>query len=401
MAQMRLNVQAPIARVFAERWSTRAFDSAQAVERSKLASCLEAARWAPSCYGEQPWRFIVADKHANPNAWEAVLHALAEKNQLWAKNAPVFVVGCAVPRFASTNAPNRWAAYDLGQAVISLCLQATMLGLATHQMGGFDPEKLRRALAIPADIEVMSVVAVGYPAPAQAAPEPFQALERASRTRKPIEEIAFEGAWGRPWQVPDALGWEARYQETPADKLPWFFPELDPDIRKALDALGIRPPKRVLDLGCGPGTQAVALAKMGFEVVATDISWTAVETTKNRAKQAGVAVEALVDDVRASKLEGPFDLIVDRGVFHCFADEEDQKRYLETVRRLLAPEGVLLLKCFHKEETREEGPPGRYDEADIRRLFAGFQLVRAARSQFPNPHGDDPPLALFCILKRA
>jgi len=328
-----------------------------------------------------------------------VLDALAEKNQLWARNAPVLIVTACVPDFSQGGQPNRWCEYDAGQAAMSLCLQAASLGLATHQMGGFDVEAVRKATAIPADWHVMSVIALGHPAPPEAAPEEFREMEEAPRARKPIEDIAAAGRWGAPWSPPPACGWEARYRETDVESLPWFHPALDPDIEWALDELGLNS-GRLLDVGCGPGTQAAALARRGFDVTATDVAPAAVAAARRCAEASGAAIRFAVDNVLDSGLDGPFDVIVDRGVFHCFERDEDRAAWHRTMKRLLAPDGVLLLKCFHKRETRPEGPPERFDEEDIRRMLPDFTVVRCRETCFPSSAIQPAPKALFCILKR-
>jgi len=400
MAQQRMNVQAPVERLFAGRWSTRAFDPDKQVSSEQLAACLEAARWAPSCFGAEPWRYIVADRFADEPAWQQVLAGLAAKNQLWAKHAPVLIVAIAEPIFSHNGSPNRWAEYDTGQATICLCLQAEALGLASHQMGGFNPDAMKSAFAIPAELQVMSVVALGHSGIVETLDEAFRPMETAARKRKSLSDIVHAGHWGTPWQAPASAGWEARYQETPVQNLPWFHAGLDPDIGQILDTLELSG-GTALDLGCGPGTQAVALAKRGFTVTASDVSWTAVEAARKLADSDGMPIEFHVDDVLNSRLEGPFDLIVDRGVFHCFPAANDQQTYLATVRRLLKPTGLLLLKCFHKDETSEMGPPGRYDKADISRFFTnGFELIEARDSRFAPASGEHAPKALFCILKK-
>ncbi len=400
MAQQRMNVQAPIERLFAERWSTRAFDAEKPVKAEAILSCLEAARWAPSCFGEEPWRYIVADRFNDEAGWPNVLGALAPKNQLWAQRAPVLIIALAEPAFSQNGNPNRWAEYDTGQATICLCIQAAALGLASHQMGGFDPEALKKALGIPDRMTVMSVTALGHSRDADGAPEDFRPMEIAPRTRKPMAEIVHAGYWGKPMHVPLSAGWEARYQETPVEQLPWFHTGLDADFEQALERFEITAGS-LLDIGCGPGTQAVALARRGFAVTASDISWSAVESARRLAKAEKVTVDFHVDDVLKSKLSGSFDLILDRGVFHCFADTVDQKAYLATIRRLLKPESLLLLKCFHQDETREEGPPGRYGEGDICRFFAErFELLESRDCLFASSTLDEPPKSLFCILKK-
>jgi len=400
MAQQRMNVQAPIKRLFAERWSTRAFDADKLVTRNQLATCLEAARWAPSCFGAEPWRFVVVNRFEHAEDWQQVLTCLAPKNRLWAQYAPVFIVAVSEPLFAHNNTSNRWAEYDTGQAMVSLCLQATALGLASHQMGGFDEQALKNALAIPESLHVMSVTALGYPGEANALDAEFCDMETAPRTRKPQADTVHAGHWGTPMQPPAPAGWEARYQETPAGQLPWFYADLDPDIAQVIGDLDTSD-NDVLDLGCGPGTQAVALAKQGLRVAASDVSGTAIEAAKALACTEGVNIEFHVDDILNSQLHGSFDIIVDRGIFHIFAEAADQQAYLSTVHRLLKPQGLLILKCFHKDETGEMGPPGRYDTTDIQRFFTDrFELLEARASHFTSSALKTAPKALFCVLKR-
>ncbi|MDQ6997024.1 MAG: nitroreductase family protein [Mariprofundus sp.] len=401
MAQQRMNVQAPIQRLFAERWSSRALNPDKAVARDLIASCLEAARWAPSCYGEQPWHYLVVDRFADKVAWEKMLESLAPKNQLWAKHAPVFIASVAEPAFSHNGKRNRWAEFDTGQATICLCLQAASLGLMTHQMGGFDPDSLKQSFELPAQMHVMSVTALGYPGAVDALAQDFQPMEAASRTRKALSEIVHDGHWGAPWQPPAGAGWEARYQDTAMERLPWFHHGLDADFAEAIARLGISD-GAVLDVGCGPGTQAVALAKQGFSVTAIDISKSAVSHAELLAETEQVDIIFHVDDVLDLRMSGQFDLLLDRGIFHCFPDTTDQQAYLSAIKRLLKPQGILLLKCFHKDETGEMGPPCRYNEADIRRLFGeGFELVEAHDSQFSSAVMELPPKALFCILKKS
>ena len=400
MAQQRMNVQAPIERLLAERWSTRAFDPGRPVVAELLAGCLEAARWAPSCFGAEPWRYIVTDRYTDEAAWQLALSGLTAKNQRWAQHAPVLIIAAGDPVFSHNGSPNRWAEYDAGQATICLCLQAKALGLASHQMGGFDPEMLKAGLSIPAAMHVMSVVALGYAGDMDMLGEGFQPVETAARARKPLADIVHTGRWGAAYQAPASAGWEARYQETPTERLPWFHAELDADIGQALDTLALSG-GAVLDLGCGPGTQALALAKRGFTVTASDVSHSAIDAAGKLTTSENVNIDFHADDVLNSRLKGPFDLVIDRGVFHCFPEASDQQAYMNTIRRILKAGGFLLLKCFHKDETCEAGPAGRYDEVDISRFFVdGFELVEAHATRFYSAAQDNAPKALFCILKR-
>ena len=132
-------------------------------------------------------------------------------------------------------------------------------------------------------------------------------------------------------------------------------------------------------------------------MVASDVAATAIEGARQRAAKAGVNIETYVDDVRNSRLSGPFDVIIDRGVFHCFPEEEDQQAYRQTALRLLADDGLLILKCFHRDETSEQGPPCRYDHQDIIRLLPEFELLDSWSTRFGAACG---PLAQLCILRK-
>jgi len=198
MGKLRNNSEFDIHPIIAERWSPRAFDENRSVEPEKLAACLEAARWSSSCFGAEPWRFIVVDKSQNPQGWQQMLDALVEKNQLWAQHAPVLVLACASNNFAHNGNPNRWAQYDTGQAMMSFSLQATAVGLITHPMGGFDPSAAAQAFHIPNDYTLMSVAALGYLGAIERLHEDFRSAENADRNRKAIHDIAFS-TWNEAW----------------------------------------------------------------------------------------------------------------------------------------------------------------------------------------------------------
>jgi len=197
MSQIRSNAAAEIHPVLANRWSPRAFAANRKIDHETLLACLEAARWAPSCFGDEPWRFIVCDKNTDEAAWERLLGCLAPKNQLWAKSAPVLLLACAVANFRKGN-PNRWGQYDTGAASISLCVQAEAMGLASHQMGGFDADAARAAFSIPGEVTPMAAIALGYQAPADDLEEPFRTTELAERNRQPLGENFFAGSWETP-----------------------------------------------------------------------------------------------------------------------------------------------------------------------------------------------------------
>jgi nitroreductase len=189
--------QAPIHDIIANRWSPRAYDASKPVSQAQIISMLEAARWAPSCFGDEPWRFIVWDKNKDAAAWEKAFDCIVQGNQGWAKDAPVFVLICAGTLFEQNQKLNRWGAYDTGAAAVSLSLQATSMGLVTHQMGGFDGEKTRAAFNIPEQFEMMSMMAVGYIADVDALPEEAKERTLAPRKRKPLGELFYEGVWNQ------------------------------------------------------------------------------------------------------------------------------------------------------------------------------------------------------------
>lgn len=195
MMQKPAETQYPIHPLLANRWSPRAFSS-RPVEAEKLLRLFEAARWAPSSMNLQPWSFIVAaaDDSETHDRMAQVLNA---RNQEWARSAPVLLLAVA-QRERQPGTPNRFAWYDLGQAVALLSTQATADGLALHQMGGFDSEKARQAFAIPEGYEAVTAIALGYHGSLDALPEDQQVRERAPRQRKPLEAFVFAGQWGQP-----------------------------------------------------------------------------------------------------------------------------------------------------------------------------------------------------------
>jgi len=165
--------------------------SPRRVEPEKLRRVFEAARWAPSSYNEQPWRFIVAPRE-NPEDYFRLLGTLVEFNQQWAGQAPVLVLAVAKLAFEKDGSANRHALYDLGQAVAQLTVQATAEGLFVHQMGGFGAEKARQEFHIPEGYAPVTVLAIGYLSDSESA-GPAR-----PRTRQPLEAVVFGGTWGQP-----------------------------------------------------------------------------------------------------------------------------------------------------------------------------------------------------------
>ena len=172
--------------LIATRWSPRGF-SDRPVKAEKLQALFEAARWAASCFNEQPWRFVVATKD-DPEAFEKMLGLLMEKNQQWARTAWVLGFSAAKKTFTMNGAPNRFGLHDAGAASATLSIEAVAAGLRTHFMGGFDAAKARAEYHVPEDFDMGAAFAIGYINQTTAAPP--------ARTRKGLEEIVFAGDWG-------------------------------------------------------------------------------------------------------------------------------------------------------------------------------------------------------------
>ncbi len=178
-----------------KRWSPRAFSS-RALEPAVLERLMEAARWAPSCYNEQPWRFVVA--HASQaEDFAGILSTLVPFNQSWAKSAAVLGIAVARLDFANNGKPNDWARYDTGQAMAQLTMQAEFEGLHVHQMGGFDPAACVQVLGLPEGFVAAAAFAIGYAGDPETLDPQMQPGELALSERKPLAEMLFHGKFGK------------------------------------------------------------------------------------------------------------------------------------------------------------------------------------------------------------
>ena len=190
--------QVAIHDIIAQRWSGRAYDPARPVMREQVIALLEAARWAPSCYGDQPWRFVVWNRNEDPSGWGAAFDTLSPSNQSWVKNTPLLLLTCSDTLFNHNGQPNRHAQYDTGAAAENLCLQAEALGLMAHQMGGFDPDRARAVAGVPPQFTLMAMIAVGYAADPASLGAEAKEREIAPRKRRNLGELFFAGGWSRP-----------------------------------------------------------------------------------------------------------------------------------------------------------------------------------------------------------
>lgn len=185
----------PLHDLIASRWSPRAFQS-KAVSAEDLGSLFEAARWAPSCFNAQPWRFVIAT-HEDAEAHQRLADCLVPANQVWAAKAPVLGLSIAQSNFEFNGKPNAHARHDVGLAMGQLALQAEALGLVVHQMGGFVAEAAIESLGIPEGYEPVAAFAIGYAGDASDLPDELAERERAPRERKELGELCFDGRFGQ------------------------------------------------------------------------------------------------------------------------------------------------------------------------------------------------------------
>jgi nitroreductase len=182
----------PVHPLISARWSPRAFDT-RPVEPIKLQRIFEAARWAASSSNLQPWYFLVGIK--GDEVYDKILETLVEFNQLWAIHAPLLAL--AISKITNQRGePNKSYAYDLGQAVATLSLQAISEGIYTHQMGGFNAIKAASVFEIPDEYKVMVVFALGYLGDIETLHHKLQKLEISPRMRRSTGESVFTGSFG-------------------------------------------------------------------------------------------------------------------------------------------------------------------------------------------------------------
>jgi nitroreductase len=179
----------PVSDIFLNRWSPRAM-SGEEITDTELMTLFEAARWAPSSYNNQPWRFIYAKR--NTIHWDVLFNLMGEFNQSWAKNAAVLVVVISKKTFDYNGKPSRTHTFDTGAAWENLALQGSFMHLVVHGMEGFNYENAQKNLNIPDDYTIEAMIAVGKPGKTELLPEEMQKREQPS-DRKKVSEFIFEG----------------------------------------------------------------------------------------------------------------------------------------------------------------------------------------------------------------
>jgi len=189
----RAKTDHPVLDIVADRWSPYGYDP-RPMSRDDLKSLFEAARWAPSAFNEQPWRYIVAMRD-DEAAFAKLLTCLVEPNQAWAKNASALVVSVASLNYVQNGKPNGTALHDMGLAAATLTFEATSRGLQVHQMAGILPDRARDLYGIPEGYQAVTALAIGYAADPETLPDPLKERDTAPRQRKPLADIVFSGSW--------------------------------------------------------------------------------------------------------------------------------------------------------------------------------------------------------------
>jgi nitroreductase len=182
---------AEVDRLFVRRWSPRALDPAPLPEET-VRTLFEAARWSPSCNNEQPWLFVYGNE---PDDRARILGLLAPGNQEWARKAPLLAIVFARKRMGadSTGPENYWAFYDCGAAWMALALQARLLGLYAHGMGGFDRDRACAALGVPPGLYAPAAALAAGPYGDFAALSPFNQGRESPSPRRTLAQVAMKG----------------------------------------------------------------------------------------------------------------------------------------------------------------------------------------------------------------
>ena len=194
----------------------------------------------------------------------------------------------------------------------------------------------------------------------------------------------------------DFPDWETLYKSEKIETMPWYNENFDSDLEKELDERKIINDGKFLDLGTGPATQAIWIAKRGFKVMGSDLSEAAI----NRARKIYAnekSVNFIVDDILNSNLkENEFSYIFDRGCFHVLSPG-DRQRYIRQIKRILKANGILFLKCFSDKEPMQEGPY-KFSHDEIRDLFNVSFRIDSIKETVYQGTLDPFPKALFVVM---
>jgi len=183
----------PVHELLKQRWSPRAFAD-KPVEKEKLRSLFESARWSPSSYNQQPWRFIIGQN--GDDSYKKIMDALVEFNQKWASSAPVLIAVIGRSINNSGEGKNAVFQYDAGQSVALLSVEAMNQELYVHQMGGFDRKKIAAHFGVPEEYKPVTVLAIGYIGNPDKLEGGLKNSELSERDRFDFDEFVFSGNFG-------------------------------------------------------------------------------------------------------------------------------------------------------------------------------------------------------------
>lgn len=179
--------------IIKKRWSPRSFDPGRKVGKEKIRRFIEAARWAPSSFNEQPWRYIVGQK--GDENWDKIVDTMVEFNQRWAQHADVLVLSLGKKTLAKNGKPNGTFRYDVGGSMAYMTFQAVADGLMTHQMGGFSKEQAIKAFALDEDLEPLTLMAIGYQDDPDKLDDDLRETELSTRNRKEAASLVLAGVY--------------------------------------------------------------------------------------------------------------------------------------------------------------------------------------------------------------
>lgn len=179
----------PVEMMLLERVSSRAF-SEERLSDEELMSLFEAARWAPSSYNNQPWRFVYARR--GDAEWDTLFRVLIDFNKSWCSRADTLIVAISKNNFEHNNEPSPTAPFDTGAAWMSLAVEAKARNIVAHAMQGFDYDALKKELHVPDSFTIEAMIAVGKAGKAETLSKDLQEREEPS-LRKPLKDIVSKG----------------------------------------------------------------------------------------------------------------------------------------------------------------------------------------------------------------
>lgn len=180
-----------IAPLIVNRWSPRSM-TGESLDKDEFMPLFETAKWAPSSYNNQPWRFLYATR--NSDHWNVYFDLLSKENKIWAKRAAILVVMVSKTTFDYNGEPSRTHSFDTGTAWQNFALEGARRGLVVHGIGGFDYERATAVLSIPSAYTIEAMAAIGVRASPNALPPEMQEREAPS-DRKPLSDIVIDGTF--------------------------------------------------------------------------------------------------------------------------------------------------------------------------------------------------------------